>query len=185
MGSWKGGSRYNRLGGVVILIVFLVAGLAFGQRTMRLASQARSLPAARLYFLTTTGGVRADKTVQVMIDPRGQPISFARVEVDFDPGRIKLVTEVEPATRLGTLIQKSPKWEANTTGRIIIVQGLSPESMTRPPMSPFSLASLKFAPVVKLAGVTRLTFAASGEQIVDLQANNLPYTSHFLNLQFE
>lgn len=72
------------------------------------------------------------------------PVSFASINISFNPSLVKLTHEISLSGRLTRIIKVTTMAEANSTGVVSIVMGLDPSMVSSPPVGAFQVASLTF-----------------------------------------
>jgi hypothetical protein len=135
--------------------------------------------AVQLYFIPSGSAavMPPNTSFKLMADATTNKISFVRVEMSFDRSKIILSDEIQPSTALTTIIEKTTKDNANATGNIVLVLGLSPDSRDNPPTGVFEIASLPM--MLNTAAQndsTELGISPTGGQIVDIDYQEVAYT---------
>jgi len=115
---------------------------------------------------------------KIMVGPSTANIGFARVVVEFDPTKLKLVSALKPNTYyFDTVVQQTSVTKANADGRIIFVAAGSPQNTKIPPTSAFEIASFELEPVTGTASdSTTISLKASDMQLVDFTAKEVSFT---------
>lgn len=127
----------------------------------------------RLYFSPDTANIPPDAAISLRLDASGELIGFVRAEVNFDQTKVALTQEPVITPLLGTSIEVTSRANANGTGNIVIVLGLSPNDEA--PTGDFELAQLVFTSLTDEPNQsTNLTVNEAGSQIVDTSIPN-PY----------
>lgn len=87
---------------------------------------------ARLYF-TKQQDTSGRNVIKLMLDSADSPISFFHVKMQFDTSYFQLLQDPVVTDTLKTVIRKSAKDEANTSGTIDISLGLAAQDFTNAP----------------------------------------------------
>lgn len=126
------------------------------------------------------------RTVQLMLDAKTNQIGFTHVEFTFDTSKIRLNSEIQTSSKLKTVIQKTSRTEANSSGRAVIALGLATEDRANPPTGVFDLATLVFkANTTSANQTTSVVIDTSKVQIVDMVPNELSFTARNANLTIQ
>lgn len=154
-----------------------------------LIKQAQNLKAgaasgtAQLFFeqnslsLSPTGNANLWVTVD-------KPLGFVRAELSFDPSLIKLTQEIFLASpQLNRIIKITSMSEANSTGKISIILGLDPASLSSAVSGSFKLATLNLTTKVNTQNATTsIQMIDNNLQLVDTGATVFTVTSTPVNL---
>ena len=133
---------------------------------------------AQLYFEPATLSLPASSLVNVWVTT-DKPMAFVRAEFTFDPALLKLTQEITLANpalkRVKTL---STMAEANASGKVVIIAGLDPTTLSAAPTGSFKLATLSFSPKVTTSNLeTNLAMIAGNLQLVDTTATPFNLTN--------
>jgi Bacterial Ig domain len=117
---------------------------------------------------------------QIFFNPASttdKPLAFARIELTFDPNLVRLASELTLGTQaLQRVITKTSMAEANVSGKIILVLGLDPTTLSAAPTGSFKLASFTLTTQVATPNLaTTLTPVLANVQLVDTSA--IPFTT--------
>lgn len=118
------------------------------------------------YTAGSAGGLRMN------IDTRGSQVGYVRAELLFDRTRLQLSNDIATASSLAQVIFKTPYTQANQTGQVLLILGVSPEQVNQAPSGVFELARLSFNQVGQPTGTTSVSLATPAEAI-DMNATNL------------
>jgi hypothetical protein len=147
----------------------------------------RAAPSIDLYFETSSEQIPTDNLTRFMIDAKTNQIGFLATRVTFDNTKIHLSSDVQPSDKLTTIVKITSMQEANQTGVIDIVLGLSPGSTA--PTGIFEFARADFTTATTNQATTNLNYDINNTQIVDLNplelTANLSSTSFTLNQQIQ
>ena len=136
-----------------------------------------------LFFSPANANLPPNQTVNLMLDAKSQNIGFVHIELTFDPSLVNLTDEITTTNSLKTIVTKTTRNSANTTGRIILVLALSPDDIATPPTGLIELANLPFGSVTGQENVTtNVTIDTPTVQIVDLTEVELSYTTPLATL---
>jgi hypothetical protein len=178
--SWfklKGKFSKNLLLGLIILVVMLVSiplGIYLIKRGVLFRSGASSQVAVSIQPSSAT--LPPDTTFSLMLNSGSNKIGFARVIVNFDTNKIRLNGEVQASGSLSNVVSLTSSSEANSTGKILIVLGLPPDSSSQP-SGTFEIAKIPFKVQTTSSNQsTTVSIDSNDIQIVDLNANSLSTT---------
>src|SRR3989344_2159185 len=94
------------------------------------------------------------------------------VKMYFTPSQATI-----PPNLMSTVVTKTSLTDANTTGRILIVLGLSPANRATPPTGIFEFAEVAFGPKTQEQNqTTTVNLDTVGTQLVDMTSENLSFT---------
>ncbi len=131
---------------VFIIVLLFIGGIFVISLTSRGAQQnqqQQSNAAGGPITISYTQGVIQNNTIPVSVQATTTTgIGFAEVNLSFDTTRIQLAQEITISNVLTYIDSKTTMAEANTTGKIKILLGLSPDNLASPPMGTFLLATL-------------------------------------------
>lgn len=163
----------------IIILAVLVVALPLAVYLVRQAVKfiSRAVPGAvEIFFVPDTATLPPDTAFALTLDAKSNKVGFVRLEVNFDNSKIKLVDEVQVTDKLKTVIEKTSKSEANSSGNIVIVLGLAPGDKDNPPSGVFEFVRLVFT-ALGTTGSTQISVNDSGVQIVDMGANEIAFSS--------
>jgi len=117
-------------------------------------------------------------SLSLMIDAKSYEISYAIIELVFDPSLINLTDEIQPSSSLGKVVSITKKEQANSTGIIVIALALSREDGNSPPTGIFEFAQIQLAPVTTTHNQqTSMNVIPNIMEIVNTTPIHLPFTS--------
>lgn len=157
-----------KLASLLVLLVTMPAAILLVQQTIRFFSGAADSQ-ANLYILPSTADVSGAQTFQVMLDPMGNPIAFAALDITFDITKVRLTQDPVLSGVLGnTMFPLTNANTANTTGVISIVLGLGFDQKDTPPTQPFELVQLTFEPIEGVGENIEALLGITNVDIVDI-----------------
>lgn len=109
----------------VYLSLILVSLFAFGAGFLGMKGIMAG-PDIDLYFVPANSIVDPDGVLSLMIDSGAEEIGFVDVTFYFDNSKIQLTDEVTLTSSLGTVVSKTTMENANSSGTVNFVIGLSP-----------------------------------------------------------
>ncbi len=118
------------------------------------------------YTAGSAGGLRMN------IDTRGSQVGYVRAELLFDNTRLQLASDIATASALSQVIFKTPYTQANQTGQVLLILGVSPEQVNQAPSGVFEIARLSFNQIGQPTGTTSVSLATPAEAI-DMNATSL------------
>lgn len=153
------------------LLVMVAVTMYFANYLIQRSAQYRAGAAAgnaKLYFEPSSLTLPPNSLVNVWITT-DKPMAFARTEFTFDPTLLRLTQEISLTTpTLSRVITLSTMAEANASGKVVIVVGLDPATLSAAPTDNFKLATLSFAPKVTTSNLaTTLSMINGNLQLVD------------------
>ena len=163
----------------IIILLVILAALPLAVYLVRQAVRfiPKAVPGAvEILFIPDTADLPPDTTFALNIDAKSNNVGFVRMEVDFDNSKIGLTGDIQTTDKLKTVIRKTSVGEANSSGNIVVVLGLSPEDKDNPPTGVFEFMRMTFGKIA-VSGTTNLSVKDNGVQIVDMDANELVFTS--------
>lgn len=124
---------------------------------------------ASLFFQSDSLTLPPDSDLTVIANSSG-PVGFAKVELNFDTTKVKLVSEIDVSiSPLKKVVKISSMSEANLTGKIEIILGLDPSFVSNPPSGSFQVAKFRVASNTGNNNVTNsVSFNTSNSQLVNL-----------------
>lgn len=120
---------------LVFILLLIPLVVFFLQRQVKLKSKASTASQVNFYF---------DNSNNLMLDSAGQSLGFVRTEVDFDKSKLKLLNDISLGNVFNSVIEKTDKVTANTTGKIVLVLALSPTDNINSAVGSVLLAHLPF-----------------------------------------
>lgn len=163
----------------IIILLVILAALPL---TVYLVRQAvrfipKAVPAAvEIFFIPDTADLPPDTTFALNIDVKSNKVGFVRMELDFDNSKIGLTGDIQTTDKLKTVMRKTSVSEANSTGQIVVVLGLSTGDKDNPPTGVFEFMRMTFGKISG-SGTTNISVNDNGVQIADMDANELVFTS--------
>lgn len=153
-----------KLASLLVLLLTMPAAILLVQQTFRFFSGA-AVTQANVYILPATANVSGAQTFQVMIDPKGNPVGFASLDLTFDNTKVQLTQNPVSSGILGTTIDLTTANTANTTGVINIDMGLNPSQTA--PTQPFELANITLQPQSGVGTNVQTLLGLANIQVVD------------------
>lgn len=166
---------------LTILIIALPFAVWLVQQVVQYRPKAEAEP-LRIFFAPSNVTLPPNSTVKVMFDAKSQQIGFARVVLDFNNDLFELTNEISTTSQLATVIEKTSKAEANSTGKITLVLGLSPDDKGNPPTGIFELAQLPLGPAPASHGISPITVDTTDSQNVNLNVQELSINAEAANI---
>jgi len=161
-------SWFRRVVNILMVLSLFTAGAFKYTDTLAQAQTVRIfLSPAYETFPTNT-------TLSLMLDAGSYQIGFVRIDLTFDPLIIQLMDEIQTTSMLNTVISKTSKNNANSTGSIEIVLAIPPGD--QPPTGIIELAKLPIGTVTALTNKhANISVVDQNVQIVDMDETELPY----------
>lgn len=127
---------------------------------------------AKIFFQTSQATLPPETSFKLLANTDG-PVGFVRIELTFDKNLVKLTKEFDPSlSPFKRIVSISSMSEANVTGRMVIVMGLEPSSLSNPPSGDISLGTLWFVPNTTIPNVnTDVSVDSAKTQFVNLNQN--------------
>jgi len=117
-------------------------------------------------ILPASQNLLEEGTIQIWANSE-KPLAFVRVVVTFDTARLELTRDIEwNHAKLNQLITKTPKADANASGKITLVAGLDPKYRDAAPTGAFKLATIHLKP----KNISSRTFTQVSLTTNDMQA---------------
>lgn len=158
------GNSAARLMASLLLVVGLFAGAYLVEQGYRYFTQADTDP-VDLYFAPETQNLPPNSSFSLMLDAKTNSIGFVDVQFTFDPSKVRLASEITTAPELATVVQRTTMNQANSTGQVDIVLGLSPGSPA--PTGIFDIAMFDLTAVSNTDNDTAsLNYVNANSQIV-------------------
>jgi hypothetical protein len=183
-------TRYQKLilAKKISVLLIILASLALLVCLVRTGIQYLSTAAGeetRIYFIPSPQNMPPDATLSLMVDPNGEGIHFATIEVQFDNSKINLSQEIDTSMSPLLTTRASTASQANSTGKIYITGTLcdpTPPSQCDPmppiPSSVFEFARLTFhSHSSAVNDQTQITINVPNVQIVNMGSTELEVTS--------
>ncbi|KKU38202.1 MAG: hypothetical protein UX52_C0009G0009 [Candidatus Amesbacteria bacterium GW2011_GWA1_46_35] len=99
---------------------------------------------ARVFSSPASATLPPNKTLGIMVDSGVEKVGFAQVEFTFNTAKVRLASEVQITGPLTTVLAKTTRAQANSTGRVRIALGLPlvqlPNPTPVPPSGSFEIA---------------------------------------------
>ncbi len=156
----------------VLLIVGVVAGAYLVEKGYRYFTGAATDP-VELYFSPNEQNLPPNSRFSLMMDAHNNQIGFLRIDFDFDNTKVNLASELSTIPSLSTVVQKTSMAQANSTGHVTIVLGLSPGDTA--PGGILEVASFDLTSVTSDSASTELAFDKSTMQIATLNIEEVPH----------
>ena len=136
---------------------------------------------AELFFNPASDSVTtAEKVFPIWVNT-AVGVSFARVELTFDPAVLTLTKDPSMlSTVLTQVVEVTPFATANSTGKIVVVLGQA--TGTTAPSGAFQLASLTFKAKTTTTSTSSVTISTTSSQLVNTSAVAFALTSTPLSL---
>ena len=163
--------RYKRTFLLLILLAIPVTVFLVGQKVYNLS---RAQSAALLYFSPGTLNFPPNNTVTLMANFGSNQVGYIKVEILFDKTKINLTDEVITTDSFGNVIKLTGKEEANGSGKISVVLGLSQSQLASAPINTVEIVKLPFGVVTGSSELTKLTIG-DDVQIVTIQSDQLSF----------
>jgi hypothetical protein len=165
--------RNNRLFKALLGLFLATMVLPFGETQAALRTGQALAEDPRIFFTSSHLSLSSVSTVDLMLDAQAHQIAFVRIDLAFDPSKIRLAGEIQQ-TDLFTVIQKTSLSDANSTGLITIILALAPEAPA--PAGQFRIAQLSFDPAPGFDQQhADIAVTSQSIEIVDLSANALTF----------
>lgn len=173
---------------LILLFIVLVLPLSIylANRAVNYRSKAAATPAT-ISVLPATSTIPFERDYSVMVDAADNVIGFARVEIVFDNSKLMLeniglsiASECGAAAttewRLCTTVQSTSIAQANTSGKVVFVLGLTPDDKAAGlgPKGIFEFMTLSF-----------FSKSTTNNDLVSLPSNNLTTGIQLVNLNSE
>lgn len=131
---------------------------------------------AEIFFDPAEASLSSEKTFTLMVDAKSYQIAGIQVEVTFNPMLVNLAGEIQTTSKLGNVIKKTSKDEANATGQISIA--IARSANDQPLTGIFEVAQIPFVDITgKSVLTTDLSLVDQEVQIVDVDTNAIPFES--------
>src|SRR6266487_5042091 len=164
--------------GLLICLMSLPLSTAGASSNKDILAQAQ---AVSIFFSSTQVMLPPNTNLSLKMDAGSYQIGFARIDLAFDPSMIQLTNEIQTTSLLGTVIQKTSMNDANSTGHITIVLGLSAGAPS--PTGVFEFAQLPIRAVSTLSNQTSsMSVVDQNVQIADLNVTKLPFISQAVGI---
>jgi len=124
-------------------------------------------------------------TYKIVLNSGSESVGFASVEISFDKTKLNLSTPVSVTGPLKNQIIISSQSDANASGTVTIVLGLSPQDRDNPPSGEMELATLEFSKVETPSGNTSLAFNAQNLSVINMSAQGLTVGSQDFDISFD
>lgn len=173
--------RLTELASQPIAVGLMIVGLAVGvylmQRVVKYGLRATG-DTVSVYISPQSAVLPPNRELALVLDAKTERIGFVSVVLKFEPDKIQLASEIQLSSIFGRVIAKTGQEEANATGVVRLVLGLDPAVRTNPPTGVLQLAVMQFATNTSQSDLsTRVDVDNAGVQVVDIEANVLPFES--------
>lgn len=166
---------------VIIVFIFLIGvGVLFLNRYY-LATKgnvlAISVPAI-ISVIPNQGSLPPDIPVNIAVDVKTNKLAFTRTVILFDQTKVNMTTDASVNPAFGTVISKSTPEEANTSGKIIVVAAVSPNTIV-PDGIINNFVTFTLSPISVIANDTvQVTFDINDMQFIESEGvSEIPITS--------
>ena len=159
--------------GIIVIIGILVGSFLVRKPVHPNASATEEI--VDVYFYPSTITVPSSTPTTLMMNARSNKVAFSRIQLNFDPAKVKLASEVSLSSPLKNTIKVSTMAEANSTGKLLIVVALATADKANPPTGVFVIGNLRFSPVDATANLaTLVSINTANTQVVSITPTNLP-----------
>jgi hypothetical protein len=166
-------NKFFILGNLVLILLAIPLTMFFVSRTQQTRSKAA--PSSRLYFAPTSATTSTQCpsfTMDVMVDPGSNSVSFVDFTVTYDPSLVS-VTGIAPSSTFSTV--QVPAKIDGTAGTASISLDAVGGDVTKVVTTTAKVATITFTP--KAAGTATLKFDQSKSQVLSLSTSDQPYTN--------
>ena len=158
--------------GILVIILSLPVALTLLRQRATYKTQAVVEP-VDLSFSPSSQTLPPDSAFRIMVNARTNNISFARVVFTFDRTKVNLSSEITTTSAMGTVVERTSRTNANSTGRATIVLAVPPGQAL--PTGNFEFARFNLTRISTTANdTTQLQFTQSETQVVDTTAEAAP-----------
>lgn len=160
---------------LLILVVILIASVFGIQQVLKYFSKAGS-GNVEFTITPTSESIPPAKTFTAFLNTKTSSVAFVRMVITFDKNKIKIKNEPQTDinNKFGTVIQNTTASSANSSGKYVLVLGLSPDNVSTPPNGVVALASFVFEPATTSTNQgTTINFTGSDMQVVSTQSTEL------------
>jgi hypothetical protein len=166
----KNNTGFVRILTLLFILLAIPVTLFLGQNVVNYFTQADT-PSVDMYFAPSEIALPQIPGTKVILQTGTNKIAFVTTEIVFDPTKVKLSKEVVLTPLLSQLSPVTTMSEANTTGVIKLLLGLSADSIDNPPSGIIEVATLSLVPATSTTNVTtELVINQTNTQIVDSNA---------------
>ena len=155
----------------LVLILLLPFEVKLAQQIIRLISEAQT-PTVEISFIPSSQSLPPASNTKVMIDAKTNNLAFVRLSFTFDQGKVGLLQEITLSDQFKNVIAKTSMAQANSTGKVILVAGVSPGDPLPTGLIEFGSFSIGSSTTEANAS-TNLAFTVSDIQIVETSEVNL------------
>jgi|GEM_PF-6471919 len=152
---------------LAIAIYYFVTTNLFSSDVLSATAGTASLAlASNVSSITPTSPAIVSVTANV-----NKSLSFAHVELSFDKTMLQLTKEITlNNTSLNKVIKQTTMAEANSTGKITLIVGVSPTTRAQAPVGSISLASISFKAANTTTATSAITLTTATSTLVDSDA---------------
>ncbi|OGM61385.1 hypothetical protein A3A52_02290 [Candidatus Woesebacteria bacterium RIFCSPLOWO2_01_FULL_39_14] len=158
--------------GILVIVLSLPVALTLLRQRATYKTQAVVEP-VDISFSPSSQTLPPDSTFRIMMNARTNNISFARVVFTFDRTKVNLASEITTTSAMGTVVERTSRTNANSTGRATLVLAVPPGATL--PTGTFEFARFNLTRISTTANdTTQLQFTQSDIQVVDTTAEAAP-----------
>jgi len=158
--------------GILVIVLSLPVALTLLRQRATYKTQAVVEP-VDISFSPQTQTLPPDSAFRIMVNARTNNVSFARVVFTFDRTKVNLSSEITTTSVMGTVIERTSRTNANSTGRATIVLAVPPGQAL--PTGNFEFARFNLTRISTTANdTTQLQFTTGDVQVVDTTAEVAP-----------
>jgi len=155
----------------LVLILLLPFEVKLAQQIIRLISEAQT-PTVEVSFVPASQSLPPASNTKIMIDAKSNNLAFVRLSFTFDLGKVGLLQEITLSDQFKNVITKTSMAQANSTGKVVLVAGVSPGDPLPTGLIEFGSFSIGSSTTEANAS-TNLAFTVSDIQIVETSEVNL------------
>lgn len=168
-------SPKNTLKNITAILVILRALPVFvvlAEKVPSYRSKAALNPAS-LYINPASANSPPETTASLMVNTSGNSLAFSAIEIRFDPSVLQISSEVTTSSFFNPISVTSQS-DANLSGKIDVVLGLSPQNTVNPPSGSFGLARFNILPKNSTPSPAYINWFPTQIQLVDINGNIIP-----------
>lgn len=147
---------------IPIVVAFFIFREVQKEQSLKTAA---ALHQASVYFQIESWTLPPESTFEVWVNS-DSAVAFSDIEITFDPGLVKLTSEITTYESLSRIIKVTSMNDANSKGKVSIVTGLDPGSVSTPPSGTFRIASFKLDANTANSAATTVNFDNANMQLV-------------------